>query len=938
MKRYLYFTGMMLMLAFSELGAQTRESNPNYLKQTLQRVPKYKGFEGADSIPHYFLQLYGGSTFSLAPVTKGLQHPGAEAGLAVGKWLTPIHGVRLGLFGKYYISYPVRKTVKSNELGVSVDYLMNISALARDFNADRKFELLGIAGGEYVVPPFDKDNNGSFGIRAGLQARYALNQGSVFFIEPRIGMYSDNLDNTDSWRGYNVAGSIVAGVELRTTPRNKRATERFSSTAFKDNTFLLSGLGIGSLVAQGGSDLVKYAGGSFFAGVGRWFSPFSGARVVGKASVYKYPVTKSKVSSIGAQADYLLNISNAFYGYNPQRIFNLIGVGGVNYEFLKSREDVDLLGVGAGLQASVRLSDEFSFFVEPRLNFYPDKYYAIGTNGQGKCRANFMINAGLELRSNPVRRVSLSSREKMINDSWLDNMFVGASFGLNSPLKQAAFFKNNVDPRMTGYVGKWLTGTSGVRLSADLGKLWESRKKPEAKIATIGADYLWNITSFMNGYDAERKFELIGAVGANLAFRSVQLDKKTYLGGEVSLQGLWNVTPSLGLFVEPQLRLYDDNFAEHSVHFAKMDGVFAVMGGVNLRLKNCTREQKQLFRNEDKNHSYFSFSGGTTFIASHIRRDNAFGMSGQMAFGKWYNPVAGWRMGVNGEYKQENRVRYLYGGVEADYMLSLSNMAFGYDPDRRLGLNAFAGLNMGMDYEGANLEFAPGLSAGGQVVFKASTDIDLFVEPKATLRGSFRNSSNGARAVMNVQVGLNYKLASAKITNAQDFKTDGHSEYFISANLSGGMYSSAFTGGSLAKNPFGAFGVGAGKRMSPVSYVRLGLNRKVFDNARKEGICLTAINADYLANLSTLAAGYDNDRKFELMGVIGASMNFASREGEKTTPMGLKIGMQSKINLSGKLDFILEPALNIYNRSIDKSDPRRGKAIGELTVGVNYKL
>jgi len=48
--------------------------------------------------------------------------------------------------------------------------------------------------------------------------------------------------------------------------------------------------------------------------------------------------------------------------------------------------------------------------------------------------------------------------------------------------------------------------------------------------------------------------------------------------------------------------------------------------------------------------------------------------------------------------------------------------------------------------------------------------------------------------------------------------------------------------------------------------------------------------------------------------------------------------MQSKINLSGKLDFILEPALNIYNRSIDKSDPRRGKAIGELTVGVNYKL
>jgi len=38
----------------------------------------------------------------------------------------------------------------------------------------RKFELLGIAGGEYLFPQFEKGYNGSYGFRAGLQARYAI--------------------------------------------------------------------------------------------------------------------------------------------------------------------------------------------------------------------------------------------------------------------------------------------------------------------------------------------------------------------------------------------------------------------------------------------------------------------------------------------------------------------------------------------------------------------------------------------------------------------------------------------------------------------------------------------------------------------------------------------------------------------------------------------
>ena len=930
-------SAIILLFVLTNIGAQNKGSYIDYQKYRLQKVPKFRSFEGNDSISHSFFQIYGGSSFALVPgITNGIKYPGAELGVSLGQWFTPIHGARLSLFGKYYNAYPLGELVRVKGVGVSLDYLMNLSALAKDFNAGRKFELLGIAGGEYLFPQFEKGYSGSYGFRAGLQARYALNYGSVFFIEPRIGIYSDNLDFTDSWRDYNIAGSLVAGIEFRTTPRNRRYTDRFHSSLFRDNVFLFSGLGIGGLIAPGCSDLDRYAGGNFFAGLGKWFSPYSGARLTGKATVFKYPVTKNKVKALGLQADYLLNLNNLFYGYDASRFFNLTAVTGFNYDYLRNGKDQNLFGVGAGLKASFKLSDEFCFFLEPRVNYYPGQYYATGLNGEYHSRANFMINAGFELNSNPQK--FSSTKKKMENSSLADNTFIGIAYGFNSPMKQAAFYKNNVDPRAALYVGKWFTGISGLRLSADLGKLWKSNKQPGAKIATIGADYLFNITSLMNGYDLDRKFDLIGAVGANLAFRSSSLNHKTYLGGEVSLQGLWNVTPSFGLFLEPQLRLYSDNFAERSIHFAKMDGVLALMGGVNLRLKDFSTKQKSLFRNDNKSNSYFAFSAGTNFLATHIKRANAFGFSGQMALGKWINPVAGWRLGMNGEYRQENALKYLYGGAEADYMLSLSTMAFGYDPDRRLNLNAFVGLNAGVDYEHRSLDFVPGISAGGQVVFKASPTVDLFIEPKATLRSRFRNS--GAKDVMNVQIGLNYKLSSEKIAYAQDFAKDDHSKYFVTASLGIGGYGGSFNNGDLkAKDLSGMYTLAIGKRISPVSYFRLGLNRKDLTNATSSDVVVTAFNADYMANLTTLAAGYDKDRKLEFLGVVGASINLASKKGfDLTIPLGLELGVQAKIGLSRKIDLTLEPALDLYNKSIDKSYNRRGRATGEFKVGINYNL
>ena len=77
----------------------------------------------------------------------------------------------------------------------------------------------------------------------------------------------------------------------------------------------------------------------------------------------------------------------------------------------------------------------------------------------------------------------------------------------------------------------------------------------------------------------------------------------------------------------------------------------------------------------------------------------------------------------------------------------------------------------------------------------------------------------------------------------------------------------------------------------------------------------------------------------ECLGVVGTSINLASKKGfDLTIPLGLKMGVQTKIALSRKIDLTLEPALNLYNKSIDKSYNRRGRATGEFMVGINYNL
>ena len=120
----------------------------NALDHTLQKLLKIEKFEEKKFGDHLFVIPEVGITLMQKP--NSMLSPagvGARGGLLIGDWITPVHGVRIGLNGGQHNGV----SINTNFVGLSADYLMNMSALLRGDNPNRLFEVLGIAGLEYQL-------------------------------------------------------------------------------------------------------------------------------------------------------------------------------------------------------------------------------------------------------------------------------------------------------------------------------------------------------------------------------------------------------------------------------------------------------------------------------------------------------------------------------------------------------------------------------------------------------------------------------------------------------------------------------------------------------------------------------------------------------------------------------------------------------------------
>ncbi|MDE6125885.1 MAG: hypothetical protein K2G30_02920, partial [Muribaculaceae bacterium] len=132
-----------------------------------------------------FVSLTAGPAVSSSTVLMGSRVINGAFGAAVGRWFSPVSGLRLGIDYDYMPNSDV--AAKLNIGTVHADYLLNVTSLiTRD--AARRFHIIGLVGGGFA---FSDAANSSVGLmgEAGLQFRYNLPGNIDLHIEPVAGVW-----------------------------------------------------------------------------------------------------------------------------------------------------------------------------------------------------------------------------------------------------------------------------------------------------------------------------------------------------------------------------------------------------------------------------------------------------------------------------------------------------------------------------------------------------------------------------------------------------------------------------------------------------------------------------------------------------------------------------------------------------------------------------
>lgn len=903
------------------------------LKYTLQKRPQSEKFDSSKWSDHLFVSGGLGGHTLLTSAGDGL---GLSAHAFVGTWLTPLHGLRLGGQGMFlpntlYEGYQVRT------MGGTFDYLLDISSLTYNYNFQRRFKLLGVLGADAGYSRVKGDEGMYWGGHIGLQAALKVSNGVDLFIEPRMSWTNKELVQNGNWRGYNMLGSVLAGVTYNMVPdKDRQSTTPFKSESFTDHLFLSYFGGINIQKYGRLEHALEQSAFQLGLGVGKWFTPSSAVRLSALAGYGQSPVRSREghFKTLQFRGDYILSLDQAFAGYRDDRIFTLNAIAGFNMAMTRQGHQAMRYapGVGVGLQSNFRLASDLALFIEPRMNVFSD-HYAGGLSYLNK-DVVLELNAGLiyQTRGRQARHTGKSFSQNHLFDQLFMTTGAGAQWLLN---RTALQHTGTIGPLLGASIGKWLTPTSGVRLTGQAGYFgtYGEYRTRHASV-TGGVDYLWNMRNSFEGYDPDRTFDLLSTVGVQLSYTG-KMEHHWQPGVRFGMQGIWHIGKQVGLYLEPQVSFYGDSFAPGNLGWFKKDAMLSLQAGVHYRFLPYQKgANRQRFEQDDRRMFVSAAYGlGGPLV---INRDffKALGHGAQISVGQWFSPLSAWRLSgrvMRAEYTND---RYMhYAGLEADYMMSLMTLANGYRP--KFDIVPFVGVNAGASYRKQAFAFVPGVNAGVQLKY-GFKQVDLFIEPQVGLYSDHLDGITSHRAdrVFNLLAGVSYKPLGNYTSSRK--RVDGFKKTWTVA-LGGGV---GLQNDASSRNQFSSrYMLTVERRFSALSGLRLGYSNTNYRRANGANgrLTLNGVHADYLLDLTTLLNGYSPDRRFTFSGIVGSGVFFSSDQKAKAA-LGLDLGVQAKWQFAKQFDLFAEPMVNIYNSKAGGGERANSSVAGNLTFGIGYRF
>lgn len=752
MKRWLYSACFLACWSLSqEMEAQKvlvsdslkTRSYENAFDYLLQKPLKTEKFEHKRTGDHLFTMGALGANWLRMNGT----NPMPVAQWMIGDWITPVHGIRLGVKGGW-MDYAHDK---NKFVGAELDYLMNLSAIGYGYNPDRKWELSLVAGLEGLFAKKLGQKDWAAGVHAGLMGQVNLSKYMFAFAEPRLALYTNGVAPAadKSWRNYRLGMQLFMGMGYRLMTGDRRDRDEYSEEGWDDNLFIVAGLGVGALVPGALKQTFDHMGPTASLALGKELNPYSAWRAKLKAGMYATKMER-KLKVVNAQVDYMLNLTNLMAGYRSDRKYWLNAVAGVNLAASKYEFTEVLPGLGAGMQMNFAAGRMASFYLEPRLDVYGEKFYG-GGNSFRKTDWVLSMEAGVNLyRRKHTNRIV--NKYQWENKSFWDNWMVQGAIGASMPATRQVTVTpgDYMEPIAYAALGKWWNELSGTRLALEVRKYRSYPQADRINMAMAGVDYLFNISNFIAGFDPDRRFEALAAAGLRLGMKSK--NNTLYPGVNVAVQGVYHLNGMTGLFVEPALQAYSSDFVNAGMHVAGMGFLGSVMVGVNLRMRGYDMKvNKNLYdKDETVGKRFVTLAGGAQARIKNLRE---FFWNGKAGYGYRYCPYAAWRVNLENA-ADRNYTRWTLGG---DWMPDLSTLAYGYDAERKLTLKGVAGVALGVETNGNRNTFSPDIHVGGQMELRLSPQVGLFAEPMLT--GKIITGKTAGKRIVpagSAMLGLNY--------------------------------------------------------------------------------------------------------------------------------------------------------------------------------------
>lgn len=699
------------------------------------------GNDSARYSDNYFIQIGGGLTqaqdaqpLELMP-SKG---PGVNISLAVGRWLSPTFGVRLGVFENVFEYAVENKATRFTQMrGGRAELLVNPIQLLSDRIAIGRVGLDLSAGIESGLmkkhrgkSKDDYFNTPYFGVTAASQIKYFFNRNTALFAEGRlssVGYAYEGSTLTDKILSGNLGIEIYQNFFNRYYGRNTQ-----DSVALTNHNWFFELAGNISQPVHFGEGFPQFTSFGVSLGAGYHFDDFQSVRLrsefirlrgVGshKGGAYKFITMLAP--------NYMFSLTNAWMGVNPYRHVDLRAILGpiVLLHNVSNVRDITFgWGGEAGLQLLNRINKNWELFAEPRfqvMNDYTNQWnLALGTS------YTFDYVERIPQEKTETIRIKHPSKRK----NWYMQVLFGGQAILvdvtNAELKNfqkpgsfALTFGRYTQPRILsvqGSIFKQRMNLDGIRTSQYFGGRLEGSFNifHAFSPSLLDSRFDWTLSAGIEGgrlsgvssdtYPNSESYDYnLGFTAASqLRYRILN---RTWLLGELRVQQL-----SVGKINAPVL----------------------LQTGVQYDLYDPIRKDLNYIRNR-----WYAYGAAGLLNASGETLEAGAGINFNRMNGvRLYATVA--KIDKSQSLMQRNRI-----AVSSDYIFNLSNAILGIDDSRIVDISLLGGVNLNMIGVGSaiksgklnrlfHLSSHVGFNAGTQVSAKMGEALSLYIEPRLNIQ------------------------------------------------------------------------------------------------------------------------------------------------------------------------------------------------------------